>query len=98
LIDGDVRLLIEAFGLTRKTAERLVAGLKDKVGYVATRAEARGRGQTPGDAAMSQALDALASLGYKPAEARTALQSVSAELAGRRASVEELLRLALKRL
>lgn len=96
ILEGDVRMLAEVFGFTRKTAERLAGALKDKLGE-----PVRGGSLQPGpssDGAMSHALDALAALGYKPAEARAALQSVAGDLSGRKAPVEEILRLALKRL
>ncbi|MBI5200100.1 MAG: Holliday junction branch migration protein RuvA [Elusimicrobia bacterium] len=97
ILEGDVRMLAEVFGFTKKTAERLAAALKDKLGESVPRGGSP-RADAPSDGAMSQALDALASLGYKPAEARTALQAVSTDLGGKRANVEEILRLALKRL
>ncbi len=98
ILEGDVRMLAEVFGFTKKTAERLASALKDKLGESVPRGTASRTGDAAADGAMTQALDALASLGYKPAEARTALQSVSTDLGGRRAPVEEILRLALKRL
>lgn len=95
ILENDVRMLAEVFGFTRKTAERLAGSLKDKLGGPSRAGAPSG---PAADGAMSQALDALAALGYKPAEARTALQSVAGDLSGRRAPVEELLKLALKRL
>lgn len=98
ILEGDVRMLAEVFGFTRKTAERLAGALKDKLGESVPRGAVSRGGEPAEDRGMTQALDALASLGYKPAEARTALQSVASDLGGRRAPVEEILRLALKRL
>ncbi len=94
ILDSDARMLAEAFGFSKKTAERLIHGLKDKLG------DARGEPR-PGPAAggvMSQALDALSALGYRAAEARAALQSIAPEIQGRALPVEDVLRLALKRL
>ena len=98
VLEKDVRALAEVFGFSKKTAERLVAALKDKLGGPAGGAKAPIREDFGGNGTMIQALDALASLGYKSSEARAALQSVSAELGGRPAAVEDILRLALKRL
>ena len=104
VLDGDARMLSGVFGFTSKTAERLIAALKDKLAdgthsIAAGRARileiagGGGRGRV-----MQQALDALVSLGYKPAESRQTLQSLSAEIQGKEPSVEEIVRLALKRL
>lgn len=95
ILEGDVRMLAEVFGFTRKTAERLAGALKDKLGEPVRGILPPGPGS---DGAMAQALDALGALGYKPAEARAALQSVAGDLSGRKAPVEEILKLALKRL
>ena len=97
VLENDVRTLSDVFGFTKKTAERLVAALKDKLNDGSLRVGARGA-DALANSTMGKAMDALGSLGYKAAEARTALQAGSAELAGRRAGVEEILRLALKRL
>ncbi|MCX5788421.1 MAG: Holliday junction ATP-dependent DNA helicase RuvA [Elusimicrobia bacterium] len=98
VLETDVRMLSDVFGFTKKTAERLVGALKDKLGGAGARGGAASRGEPAADGTMGRAMDALASLGYKSGEARAALQSVTAELAGRRAGVEEIIRLALKRL
>ena len=98
LLENDVRMLSEVFGFTKKTAERLASALKDKLADVGPRGAANGRGDAPADGAMARALDALGSLGYRPAESRAALQAVASELGGRKASVEDIIRLALKRL
>jgi Holliday junction resolvasome RuvABC DNA-binding subunit len=47
---------------------------------------------------MGKALEALSSLGYRSAECRAAMEEVHRELGGREAPVEELVRLALRRL
>lgn len=99
ILDGDARILAEVFGFTRKTAEKLIAGLKDKLGEVGLGGPERlRRADAALGGAYDRALEALASLGYRPAEARGALQTVSSELAGRTPTVEDLIKLALKRL
>ena len=47
---------------------------------------------------MSQAMSALAALGYKPVESRAVLESVRREIGTREALVEEIIRLALRKL
>ncbi|MFH1724148.1 MAG: Holliday junction branch migration protein RuvA [Elusimicrobiota bacterium] len=101
IIDGDARILTAMFGFTRKTAERLISGLKDKLGAVSV---AAGGGRIRHDAGratagpLSQALEALSALGYRPAETRSALDAVRHDLEGREAAVEEIVRMALRKL
>lgn len=95
VLEGDLGLLSAVFGFTRKTAEKLLAGLKDKLDG-GLPGESSPRGSPSG--AFGQALDALATLGYKPAECRAALDAVQRELGARPAEVEELLRRSLKSL
>ena len=101
ILDGDARMLCGVFGFTSKTADRLVAALKDKLGAAHPSGSSRAVDLPmagPKTRAMQQALDALISLGYKPAESRQTLQAVSTELSGKETTVEEMIRMALKRL
>lgn len=96
--ERDPKVLSGVFGFSKKTAERIIEALKDKLEGLPAGALARSfRAEEPaGD--LARALSALENLGYKPAEARAALDSVREETGGRSASAEEILRLALKRL
>jgi holliday junction DNA helicase RuvA len=96
VLEEDARILTGAFGFTKKTAEKLLAGLKDKLGR-GHGAPAGRQASAPVSGALAQALEALSSLGYKAAEARGALDAVSRE-ASSDAPVEELVRRALRRL
>lgn len=69
----DVQLLARLPGIGRKTAERLLLELKDKM-KVAAAAPAAG-GEAAGE--MSEALEALLALGYPANQARTALQKAA---------------------
>ncbi|MGZ4430431.1 MAG: Holliday junction branch migration protein RuvA [Gaiellales bacterium] len=85
---ADHALFTSISGIGRKTAERVVLDLKDKVGAVA----AGGDGSAP-PAALDDhtaARDALVGLGMSVAEAEAALSSVDPEL-----PVEQRVRLAL---
>lgn len=90
---GDLERLVTIPGIGRKTAERLVVELRDRVadGLVAGGAEAGSKGSVEKDL-----VDALVHLGYKPALA----ERVAAEARRERPAAEfgELLRLALSRL
>lgn len=99
ILDGDARMLTTLFGFTRKTADRLLAGLKDVLGAPVPSGAARARADAPSQGSnLSRAIDALAALGYRAPECRAAIEEVQRSLAGREASVEELIRLALKKL
>lgn len=99
ILEGDARLLVGVFGFSKKTAERLVDALKDSLeGLSLPGAERLKPSAGPGSGAMAQALSALASLGYKPAEASAALSSLAQEQGDKDLAVEQLVRLALKRL
>lgn len=85
-------------GVGRKTAERLVIELRDKVGELAAGASAAASAGTAvgPDDAFDDALSALVNLGYQRNAAEKALQQVRSE--GTEPSVQKLLRQALQRL
>ena len=93
--DGDVKRLSSINGIGKKTAERMVLELKDKVGMAGGAATATGQAATTQDKTIADAEAALEALGTKPAEAQKAAQAAQAML-GPQASVEELVRAALK--
>ena len=92
---GDVKLLSSINGVGKKTAERMVLELKDKVGVAVGAATALGQAAAPRDKTIADAAAALEALGTKPAEAQKAAQAAQAML-GPKAAVEELVRAALK--
>jgi len=87
---GDTRTLSSLRGIGKKTAERLVLELKDKV---ATGTEAQPA--TPANPREADAVAALVSLGYKPADAQHTVIAAGKTL-GAEAKVEELVRAALR--
>ena len=93
IANGDAVFVAKAAGVGKKSAERVIVDLKDKVGipskYGATEVKYGGSG---GNAAESdEALDALIALGFPLKEATAALEKVDAGL-----SVEERIKQALK--
>ncbi len=101
VLEKDARVLCGVFGFTHKTSERLVDALKDKLDDICIPGAerlARAGGSDIPVGAMSQALSALAALGYKPSEARLALAAVAEEHPGEALDAERVIRLALKRL
>ena len=88
---GDTAAFSKVSGIGKKTAERIVMELKDKLDMSAALGGAAG---ASAPSAQEEAAEALASLGYQKAEAVAAVRSVAA-LAD---TAEELILLALKRL
>lgn len=77
VVAGDVVALARVKGLGRKTAERIVLELKDKLGVVAEWEAASARhSPTPQDTAIHDAVMALISLGYKQIDAHKAIKRV----------------------
>jgi Holliday junction DNA helicase RuvA len=94
---GDVKSLSQISGVGRKTAERIVVELRDKVGAAsAWEAASAERGLSPADQRINDAVLALLALGYKPTEAHEAVRAVAAVL-GPEALVEDLVRACLKK-
>lgn len=106
IASGDVGMLSKAQGLGKKTAERIVVELKDKVLPKGTNLE-----PTPSSSTGSadpetevinnlgpyqDALSALLTLGYKATDADQAIRK-AADALGKGASTEELIRKALGR-
>ncbi len=95
---GDVALLAKCPGIGKKTAERLVVELRDKVGISGSPAASGTGGGRPGAGgipdAYHDAMMALVSLGYKAPEADKALRRAIESL-GADAATEDLIRRAL---
>ncbi len=90
--NNDVAMLMRIPGVGRKTAERLLIELKDKLGDLVTGdVITLDRGD---DQAAIEAESALISLGYKTTEAARVINSVR----GEGGNAQELLRAALQRL
>lgn len=93
MADEDVTLLCKVPGIGKKTAQRLVVEMKDRLekefGDVALEASAAASGNTD----RQDAISALVSLGYKNTEASRVVKSLPAQ-----SSSEELIRQALRAL
>jgi len=91
---GDVARLTKVPGVGKKTAERLVVELKDKLLALA-RAAGPAKGKA-GGGILAQLEQALVGLGYKPLQAEEAAQALREAVEGK--TLDELLREALKRM
>ena len=79
VIRSDVAALSRISGVGKKTAERIVLELKDKVGIVDTWQAAKGSAHAndPAAAAQTDAVLALIALGFKQADAHKAVQDAA---------------------
>jgi Holliday junction DNA helicase RuvA len=96
VIRGDITALSTISGLGKKTAERIILELKDKIGVTEAWAAAN-MSDTAGSAAkaVNDAVLALISLGYKQADAAKAIQKSAAEHKGQ-PDADEFIRAALR--
>ena len=94
---GDVKALSSISGVGKKTAERIVVELKDKIGAAgAWEASSAARALTPEDQKSNDAVLALMALGFKQAEAHDAVRG-AVVLLRPQATVEDLVRACLKK-
>jgi Holliday junction DNA helicase RuvA len=93
---GDVKALSQISGVGKKTAERIVVELRDKVGVAAAwEASSAERALSPADQKINDAVLALLALGYKQVDAHEAVRQAHAAV-GSQANLEELVRASLK--
>ena len=95
VVNGDVVALAKISGLGKKTAERIVLELKDKVGVAEAWQVAGQEASSPEVAAANDAVLGLIALGYKQVEAQKAVKKAAAEESG---SADDLIRGALRML
>jgi len=92
---GDVVALTKIPGIGKKTAERMVVELRDRVDAVGVRLPSSVAGEvTPADP-VAEATVALQQLGYKPVEASRLVQKVAADGDTAEAIIRKALRAAL---
>lgn len=95
--NGDVKSLSQISGVGKKTAERIVVELKDKIGPVgAWEASSAQRTLSAEDQKVNDAVLALIALGFKQVEAHDAVRAAQGSL-GVKAGVEDLVRACLKK-
>lgn len=96
ILFGDVQPLVSISGVGKKTAGRILLELKDKIGKEALPEEiVPESGAAVGTDLRSEAVSALLALGYSLSEAQKAIPIVQP---GDKTSVEELIRIALKKM
>jgi Holliday junction DNA helicase RuvA len=94
---GDIKMLSQISGVGRKTAERIVIELKDKIGPGSVlEAQSAQRALSGDEQKVNDAVLALIALGFKPAEAHETIRATQGAL-GPDAGLEELVRASLKK-
>ena len=97
VVNSDIALLSKISGLGKKTAERIVLELKDKLGVAAAwEAASATHAPTPDQEQANEAVLALIALGYKQIDAHKTVRELQEK--GEAKAAEELVKLALKRM
>lgn len=98
VVNNDVASLSKISGLGKKTAERIVLELKDKLGVSAVwEAASAAHAPTPEESRANEAVLALIALGYKQVDAHKTVRDLQ-ERQPEIATAEELVKQALKRM
>ena len=92
VVNEDIDALVHLPGIGKKTAERLIVEMKDKVSEISS--DENSLSQNNENSAVAEAINALVNLGYKTKDAKTILGKIESE----GLTVEELIRQALKSL
>ena len=92
VVNEDIDALVHLPGIGKKTAERLIVEMKDKVSEISS--DENSLSQSNENSAVAEAINALVNLGYKTKDAKTILDKIESE----GLTVEELIRQALKSL
>lgn len=96
VLERDVRVLMSLFGFTRKTSDKLIAALHERLMELRPMGRERwSRSELPN--ASAEALVGLLHLGYRESEARSALERIPRE-AREGSATGDLIREALKHL
>ncbi|HVU07583.1 MAG TPA: Holliday junction branch migration protein RuvA [Verrucomicrobiae bacterium] len=94
---GDVKSLSQISGVGKKTAERIIVELRDKIGAAgAWEAASAKHSLSPDDQKVNDAVLALMALGFKQIEAHDGVRAAQNSL-GTKATVEDLVRACLKK-
>jgi len=94
VVESDVRRLSSISGIGRKTAERIVLDLRDKLDPGEAIEAVAGR-DAPGDSTTRDAVLALIALGYKQEEAQKMIAAARKTSGAEGAGVEDLIKLSL---
>ena len=95
ILDNDIRTLVSLFGFTKKTAEKMVVSLKERLAGL--RLAGKEKFATAVAPETSEAIAALIQLGYREREAREAIERLPATVRSS-SGIPDLVKEALKAL
>ena len=95
IIKKDISLLSTVFGFTKKTAEKLIVALKDKIAEISVNNEQKWQEVSTNSSTEIEAIEALLTLGYKDLQARTAVSKVISQ--NNKLEVAQIVKEALKK-
>lgn len=96
ILSADIRILSKIPGIGKKTAERLVIEMRDKLKNMHKKEKGAPLSISLGDTLLADAVNALMNLGYNPIEAQKAVQTARQE--GEPADLGSLITQALKKI
>ncbi len=96
IIKGSLPVLTAIPGIGRKTAERLIVELREKIVLQERPSASANRNLDASDRLIEDSLQALVSLGYQKRTAKEAIQKVLRHAGTEELSVEEMIRASLK--
>ncbi|MBU2590816.1 MAG: Holliday junction branch migration protein RuvA [Nitrospinae bacterium] len=97
ILNGDIDSIVAIPGIGKKSGERIILELKDKLkGADAATGSVRGKSGGIGSESVSDAISALANLGYKEKQAKEAVEKCLEEVGHKDIKIEELIRESLK--
>ena len=94
IINQDQKMLKNLFGFTPKTSQKIIFSLKDKISAQVSKSFS----QMDKYSNYETAINALVSLGYKLSQAKQAIDDIIYENKGKDISIEEIIKLSLKKL
>ena len=96
VLEADARALVSLFGFTKKTADKMIVALKDRMAELRLSGQEKWSGAVQ-STGVSEALAALVSLGYRESEARAAVDRLSSQSRADKTTAD-LIKEALKQL
>jgi len=97
VVRKDVNMLCSVFGFTKKTAEKVVSALKDKIGEFNCSGKEKWESSFLGGP-VAEALAGLVALGYREAVSRDALEKLMVQSTTKDLTAAQLIKLSLKNL
>lgn len=86
IASGEISYLTKVSGIGKKTAERVIVELRDKIGQLDESAGAAFKDE-------QDVIEGLRSLGYSPVEAREAIKKIPDKISGLNARIKEALKI-----